>query len=41
MLADILILGAVTLVAGLFALFSALSFVQLPEQSGIYMQDRH
>ena len=28
MLADILILGAVTLVAGLFALFSALSFMQ-------------
>jgi len=41
MLADILILGAVTLVAGLFALFSALSFMHLPEQSGIYMQDRH
>lgn len=41
MLADILILGAVILVAGLGALFSAISFMHLPESSGIFVHDNH
>ena len=41
MLSDILILGAVILVASLGALFTALSFMHLPESSGIMMRDRH
>jgi hypothetical protein len=41
MFGDILILCAVALVTGLGALFSAISFMHLPEASGILVLDQH
>jgi hypothetical protein len=37
---EILILGAVIVVAGLFAAFSAISFFSLPESEGLNVQYR-
>jgi hypothetical protein len=38
---DILILGAVIVVAGLFALFSLLPFIPLSEGNGLVADNRH
>jgi hypothetical protein len=41
MITDILILGAVIVVAGLFALLSAVSFMRLNKNGGPHADNRH
>lgn len=41
MLKEFLVVSAIVVVTGLGLLFSVLSFIRLPEASGVFVRNRH